>query len=196
MSTPSASFEPISYDPANPQAQGRRLTFSERSLHRLKPYARTSSTSGSVASESLASDNGSGQKKTKKLALCDLPESDRPAVRWTRRRLVMDLLTTVVWPQNESEKEKDIYLKEILNQANSMFKTNLVLTKELAALMNSAVTQFRSSLVEISEELGREFDIEPEDSSLTDVLQNQNSNSPKTRMPNKLMRKTDTGRVS
>jgi hypothetical protein len=45
---------------------------------------------------------------------------------------------------------------------------DLVLTKELAALMNSAVTQFRSSLVEISEELGREFDIEPKDSSLTD----------------------------
>lgn len=191
MTTPSASFEPISYDPANPK---RRLTTTERSLHRLKPYSRTSSTSGtmqhessSVASGSLVSDNGGAQKRTKKLALCDLPEEERPAVRWTRRHLVMDLLTTVGWPQNESESDKDTYLNEILSQANSMFRTSmsyrlrivlatnnhitpeLVLSKELASLMNSAVTQFRSSLAEISEDLGHEFNIEPKDTSLTDV---------------------------
>ncbi|KIK32900.1 hypothetical protein CY34DRAFT_18734 [Suillus luteus UH-Slu-Lm8-n1] len=170
--TPQASFQPILYDPANPN---RRLTTSERSLHRLKPYARTTSTSGtmqhetsSTASGSFVSDNGAGQKK-KRLALCDLPEDDRPVVRWTRSRLVMDLLTTVVWPQNELEKEKEVYLNEILHQANSMFGTKLELSKDLGSLMNSAVTQFRSSLAEIAEKLGREFNIEPQDTSLTDL---------------------------
>jgi hypothetical protein len=140
-----------------------------------------------MASGSLVSDNCGGLKRVKKLALCDLQPDERAAVRWTRKCLVMDLLTTVVWPQNETEEDKDAYLNEILNQANSMFGTSMcrtalallsatnchntpeiVLTKELAALMNQALTQFRSSLAEISEQSGREFKFEPKGVSLTD----------------------------
>ncbi|KAG1774778.1 hypothetical protein EV702DRAFT_1047330 [Suillus placidus] len=169
MTTPTASFQAISYNPVNPK---RRLTPSERSSHCLQPYARSMSDtmqheSSSIASGSLVSDNCGGQKKPKKLALCNLDPDEHVAIKWARKRLVMDLLTTVVWPQNETDEEKDTYLNEIVNQANSMFGTKLVLTKELAALMNTAVMQFRSSLAEISEQLGREFDIEPKDTSLT-----------------------------
>lgn len=126
---PSDSFEPIPYDPVNPKW---RLTSSERSSHRLQPYTRTSSTSGvmqnnspSIGSGSFVSDNCGGQKEAKKLALKDLPQGERPTVKWARKRLVMDLLTTVVWPQNETDECRDAYLNEVLNQANSMYGTSM-----------------------------------------------------------------------
>ncbi|KAG1772567.1 hypothetical protein EV702DRAFT_1048540 [Suillus placidus] len=146
MTTSMASFQAISYDPVNPK---RRLTPSERSSHCLQPYARSTSDtmqheSSSIASGSLVSDNCGGQKKPKKLALCNLDPDERIAIKWARKCLVMDLLTTVVWPQNKTDEEKDTYLNEIVNQANSMFGTKLVLTKELAALMNTADTSLTS----------------------------------------------------
>ncbi|KAG1797953.1 hypothetical protein EV424DRAFT_1546434 [Suillus variegatus] len=169
---PSDSFEPIPYDPVNPK---RRLTSSERSSHRLQPYTRTSSTSGvmqnnspSIGSGSFVSDNCGGQKEAKKLALKDLPQGERPTVKWARKRLVMDLLTTVVWPQNETDECRDAYLNEVLNQANSMYGTNVALTKELGILLTNPVSQFRNSLADIAEKLVREFEIEPKDTTLSD----------------------------
>ncbi|KAG1902399.1 uncharacterized protein F5891DRAFT_978714 [Suillus fuscotomentosus] len=169
---PSDSFEPIPYDPVNPK---RRLTSSEHSSHRLQPYTRTSSTSAvvrnnspSIGSESFVSDNCGGQKEVKKLALKDLPQGEHPAVKWAWKRLVMDLLTTVVWPQNKTDECRDAYLNEVLNQANSMFGTNVALTKELGILLTNPVSQFRNSLAEIAEKLVREFEIKPKDTTLSD----------------------------
>lgn len=131
MTTPSGlgDFQPIPYDPENPR---RRVTPSERQSHRLQPYTRACSMgevtlyseASSMASGSFASSD-TGKKRAKKLALGDLPPDERLAVKWARKRLVMDLLTTIVWPQDETEQDRSFYLNEIINQANVLFGTSM-----------------------------------------------------------------------
>ncbi|KAG1798818.1 uncharacterized protein HD556DRAFT_1439878 [Suillus plorans] len=154
----------IPYDPDNPK---RRATPSECQSHHLQLYAHAGSTSeapqyseaSSMASGSFVSSDTS-KKKVKKLALSDLPANDRPAVKWARKRVVMDLLTTVLWSQNETEQDI-IYLNEIVGQANAMFGTNIVLTKDLAGLIHSAPRQFRSDLMQLVDKVTKEFMLEP-----------------------------------
>lgn len=57
----------------------------------------------------------------------------------------------------------------LLSATNNHVTPELELSKDLGSLMSSAVTQFRSSLAEIAEKLGREFNIKPQDTSLTDL---------------------------
>ncbi|KAG1718196.1 hypothetical protein EDD22DRAFT_855600 [Suillus occidentalis] len=158
-------FQPIIYNPENP---GRRVTPSERQLHRLQPYARTDSMSeatlysegSSMASGSFLSSD-TGKKKGKKLSLNDLPPDDRPAVKWAQKHLLMDLFTMVLWSDHVSDKEREVYLNEIVGQANTLFKTNLQLSKDLNSLISQSVTQFRSSLLEIVDWFTDEFMIKP-----------------------------------
>lgn len=118
----------IPYDPDNPK---QRATPSECQSHRLQLYAHAGSMSeapqyseaSSMVSGSFVSSD-TGKKKVKKLALGDLPAEDRSAVRWARKRVVMDLLTTVLWSQNEMEQDI-IYLNEIVGQANALFGTSM-----------------------------------------------------------------------
>ncbi|KAG1884161.1 hypothetical protein F4604DRAFT_1677296 [Suillus subluteus] len=97
------------------------------------------------------------------MTLSDLPPNERPAAKWAQKRLVMDLLTMVVWPHNKLEEDKNTYLNEVVGQANALFGTNLVLMKDLAGLISQLVTQFHSSLIDIVNKFVNEFMIEPLD---------------------------------
>jgi hypothetical protein len=79
----------------------------------------------SIASGSFVSSDASKRKSKKKMSLGDLPQNNRPAVKWARKYLLMDLLTMVLWSQNESEEDQDIYLTEVLNQVNIKFGTRM-----------------------------------------------------------------------
>lgn len=101
----------------------------ELTTHRLHPYSRASSTislatptSSSAASGSVVSHGN--KKKRKKMNLRDVDLSDRPAIAWMRGRMIMDLVATNGWMRNDTATERelmDIYLSEIVAQANSLF---------------------------------------------------------------------------
>ncbi|KAG1855218.1 hypothetical protein DFJ58DRAFT_727660 [Suillus subalutaceus] len=168
MTTPSqavlGNFQTIPYNPKNPR---RCVTPSERQSHRLQPYGRACSMSevtlysdSSMASGSFVSLD-TGKKKAKKLALNDLLPNERSAVKWACKRLLMDFLTMLVWPQNEPDEDKSAYVNEIVGEANALFGTNLVLTKDLICLINHAITQFRSGLIDLVDQFASEFMLEP-----------------------------------
>lgn len=170
MTTPSGlgDFQPILYNP-DLEHLARRVMPSERQSHRLQPYARSSSMSdttlysegSSMASGSFVSSDTGKNKARKKLSLSDLPPNDRPAVKWARKRLVMDLFTSILWSQLETESDRDIYLREIISQANVLFGTNLQFSKDLTGLITQSVTQFRSGLIEVVDRFLDEFLIRP-----------------------------------
>ncbi|KAG1853882.1 hypothetical protein DFJ58DRAFT_728009 [Suillus subalutaceus] len=82
-------------------------------------------------------------------------------MKWARKCLLMDFLTTLVWPQNETDEDKSAYVNEIVSEANALFGTNLVLTKDLICLINHAVTQFHSGLIDLVDRFASEFMLEP-----------------------------------
>ncbi|KAG1721033.1 hypothetical protein EDB19DRAFT_1835708 [Suillus lakei] len=111
-------------------------------------------------SKSLVSSDGD-KKRAKKLTLSDLSLEERPAIKWAWKRMLMDLLTLVVWPHNETEDRKNAYFNEILAQVNTLFKTNIVLTKDLIGLMTQSVTQFCTNLLDVVDQCAVEFKIAP-----------------------------------
>ncbi|KAG2048805.1 hypothetical protein BDR06DRAFT_975770 [Suillus hirtellus] len=175
QSTPS-NF--IQYDLTQPPASTssrRQRTMPpplELTTHRLHPYSRASSTvslatptSSSAASGSVVSHGN--KKKRKKMNLRDVDLSDRPAIAWTRGRMIMDLVATNGWMRNDTATERelmDIYLSEIVAQANSLFNRilqDIVATKDIKSLLMQNLSQFRTHIAETADSLVGLHNLEP-----------------------------------
>jgi hypothetical protein len=126
------TFTPIQYDPTTQSTSTSSRHRTELPTHRLHPYSRAPSTgttsstlltSSSLPSESTVSHGD--KKRTKRLCLGDLDSGDREAIAWARIRMVMDLVASKGWMKNDTAEEKElmnVYLGEIVAQANSSFK--------------------------------------------------------------------------
>ncbi|KAG2049938.1 hypothetical protein BDR06DRAFT_1011708 [Suillus hirtellus] len=140
----------------------------ELTTHRLHPYSRASSTHSYPTQNSSSTASGSivspAEKKRKKVYMNDVDLANHPAIIWARSRMIMDLVATKGWMKNETTTEKElmnIYLGEIIAQANSLFHRDIPATKTIKSLLKYGVSQFRNHLAVTAEHFMHLHNLEP-----------------------------------
>ncbi|KAG1815363.1 hypothetical protein EV424DRAFT_1541071 [Suillus variegatus] len=192
------SINPIHFDlDQSAAADRRRAAPSERSTHRDRrpghPYPRESAPGSTISrtnSESQISDyitsgllvyndldsiqgGSEGRKKGKQREVpkVEYPPTERAAVDWMRSKLEIDMITVKGWLSMSTDEEKfavEVYLREVVAQANQKYHCNVILTDVLSASLLQSLSSCRGRLVDSFEPYAALYDIKPpEDSQLS-----------------------------
>ncbi|KAG1793354.1 uncharacterized protein HD556DRAFT_1443792 [Suillus plorans] len=190
------SFDPIQYLP-NQKDQRRCRAVSERSSHKSThtghPYPRNSATSASISrTNSQVSDNITpgllhddldgihGDRKLKrkgkqpeapKLDLTKYTARERIAIEWIFKKLEMDMLTWKGWLPFATAAERsvaDVYLSEVVAQANQKCCSNIIFTESLASDLILSLESCRTKLADAFAAFASKYDLQPpNDSQMT-----------------------------
>ncbi|KAG2129534.1 hypothetical protein BD769DRAFT_1387183 [Suillus cothurnatus] len=197
------SIHPTPFDLDQPVVDRRRAAPSERSVHRRPghPYPRESATGSTISrtnSESQVSDyitpgllvhddldsvqgGSEGRRKGKqaevpKLDFTRYTPDERAAVEWMRSKLEMDMITIKGWLSLTTDEDKsavDVYLREVVAQANQKYRCNIIFTNPLAANLMQSLSACRGRLVESFEPFALQYNIKPPDDSQLSVSARQ-----------------------
>ncbi|KAG1904442.1 uncharacterized protein F5891DRAFT_1184657 [Suillus fuscotomentosus] len=183
----------VPFDLDQPVVERRRAAPSERSMHRRPghPYPRESATGSTISctnSESQISDyitpgllvfddldsvqgGSEGRRKGKQREVLKVEPhtpDERAALDWMRSKLEMDMITVKGWLPSTTDEERlviEMYLREVVAQANQKYHCNIIFTDPLATSLIQSLSSCRSKLVESFKPFALQYNIKPPDDS-------------------------------